>query len=305
MTLVHWDDVGARRGEAGHIAGTWRDLGRAAETVGAGVKRIEVDPGRWSTPAHVESVDEEIFFVLAGSGLSWQDGRTYEVRAGDCIVHLPGAEAHTLRAGDGGLDVLAFGTRVAETGSYLPRAKVAWAAGAWTEAGLEPGPWQREAAVGEPETPGAEPRPRTIVNLDEVDPDDWEQRDMGGSVRALGAAAGSRRTGLNHEVVPPGKLNTAPHYHSAEEEIFVVLDGGGTLLLGDAEHEVRRGHVLGKPPGTKLAHAFRGGAEGLTLLSYGTREPNDMTFYPRSGVFALRGIGILGRLEPVSGEDVW
>ena len=34
---------------------------------------------------------------------------TYEVRAGDCLVHLGGEDAHTLVAGPDGLDVLAFG----------------------------------------------------------------------------------------------------------------------------------------------------------------------------------------------------
>ncbi len=34
------------------------------------------------------------------------------MRAGDCIVHVANTKAHTLRAGDDGLDVLVFGQRV-------------------------------------------------------------------------------------------------------------------------------------------------------------------------------------------------
>src|SRR5947208_17124958 len=113
--IAHWDDVSTRRGEEGHIAGTWRNLtGRASKTVG--LKRITVDPGMWSTPLHLEGADEEIFYVLSGSGVSVQsdDGETtnaYEVREADCLVHLALENAHTLRAGDEGLDVLAFGQR--------------------------------------------------------------------------------------------------------------------------------------------------------------------------------------------------
>ena len=99
-------------------------------------------------------------------------------------------------------------------------------------------------------------------------------------------------------------LNTAPHCHSAEEEVFVVLEGDGTLLLGDEEHPVRRGHVVARPPGTKVAHAFRAGATGISVLCYGTREPNDITYYPRSEVVAVRGVGLLGRVERVSRDDV-
>ncbi len=129
---------------------------------------------------------------------------------------------------------------------------------------------------------------------------------MGNEERHLAEAAGSVRTGLNHETVPPGKLNTTPHCHSAEEEIFVMLEGDGTLLLGDEEQSVRAGHVIARPPGTRKARAFRAGEAGLTMLSYGTREPNDITYYPRSGVFALRGIGVIGRREEgLSPDDVW
>src|SRR5665647_3455756 len=51
--------------------------------------------------------------------------------------------------------------------------------------------------------------------------------------RDLAKAAGSRITGLNHVVVASGKLSCPPHVHSAEEEIFVILEGEGTLLLYD------------------------------------------------------------------------
>jgi uncharacterized cupin superfamily protein len=47
--------------------------------------------------------------------------------------------------------------------------------------------------------------------------------------RELGRSAGSQRTGLNHVTVPPGMRNVPPHCHSAEEELFVVFEGSGSL----------------------------------------------------------------------------
>ena len=44
------------------------------------------------------------------------------------------------------------------------------------------------------------------------------------AVRDLGRAAGSEKTGLQLFDITPGKLVNPPHCHSAEEEIFVVLD---------------------------------------------------------------------------------
>ncbi len=88
------------------------------------------------------------------------------------------------------------------------------------------------------------------------------------------------------------------HCHSLEEELFVVLDGGGILELWERgaespeEHPLSRGDVISRPAGTGVAHALRPGAEGITYLAYGTREPADMCFYPQSGRVSLRGLGI-------------
>jgi len=66
--IAHWDDVRAVHRESGHISGHWQSLtGETSDWIG--VQRIRIDPGMWSTPLHLEGADEEIFFVLAGSGI--------------------------------------------------------------------------------------------------------------------------------------------------------------------------------------------------------------------------------------------
>jgi uncharacterized cupin superfamily protein len=283
------------------------------------VKRIQVDAGMWSTPLHLEGAEEEIFYVLEGSGTSvqWEgeDTRGYAVGPGDCIVHLALDNAHTLQAGDEGLDVLAFGQRVHAPGvTWLPRAEVAWLGETWGRVGAEDDhPWTREAAAGPPEVGELSPRTANIVNLDDVEAKERDGETVGRRIRDLGRAAGSKRTGLRHSEVLPGKLNAPPHCHSAEEEIFVVLDGEGSLLLWQkptvaapwdlSEHAVRTGSVVARPAGTSVAHAFRAGDGGLSLLMYGTREPNDVCFYPRSGKVYFVGLGLVARIgEPV---DYW
>ena len=129
--VAHWDDVEPYRRETGHLGGDWYDLGRAAGCVSRRPQAHRVDPGKWSTPAHVEGAEEEIFFVLGGSGLSWQDGEAFEVGEGDVLVHLPEKHAHTLRAGPEGLDVLAYGQRKTQGNTVLPRAGVAWMHPSW------------------------------------------------------------------------------------------------------------------------------------------------------------------------------
>ena len=303
--ISHWDDVKTSRGERGHIAGTWQSLtGRDSHTIG--VKRIQVDPGMWSTPLHLEGAEEEIFYVLAGSGVSVQSQGeatlAHEVGAGDCLVHLALENAHTLRAGDDGIDVLAFGQRTYAGGvTWLPRAGVAWLGDTWAPVGAEADhPWAREAAVGPVEVGETSPRPSTIVNASDVEPVERDGATVGRRVRNLGRAAGSSRTGLRLADVLPGKLNAPPHCHSAEEEIFVVLEGDGHLLLweedGIAEHPVRAGSVVARPAGTRVGHAFRAGEQGMTVLMYGTRDPNDICYYPRSGKVYFTGLGVIARL---------
>jgi uncharacterized cupin superfamily protein len=308
VVIAHWDEVKGRTRSVGHIDALWSDLGDAVGSRDVGVSRIEVAPGRWSTPAHVEAGEEEIFFVLAGSGLSWQDGSVYEVGAGDCLVHLPGEEAHTLRAGSDGLDVLAFGQRVWHGNTHLPRAGISWMRPAYVEAttiSFREGrhPFHREAEAGEPEVGEPQPRPPSIVNLEAVEATPWGKGErVRATRRNLGRGAGSIHTGLQHAVVEAGRYGQVPHCHSSEEEIFVVLDGDGVLELGEEEHQVRPGSVVGRPPGTGIAHAFRAGEQGLAYLAYGTRDGRDLCYYPRSGKISFRGIGIVGRFEPL---DYW
>ena len=304
--VTHWDGVEPRRREVGHLGGTWRDLGTAVGTEGVGVQRIDVDPGRWSTPAHVEGAAEEIFYVLEGAGLSWQDGAVYEIGAGDCLLHLPGGEAHTLRAGSDGLSVLAYGHRALHGNTVLPRAGVAWMWPGYvdvTTIGENRHPFRREAAAGEPDVGEPVERPRTIAKLDAVEPSTYKHNATLMYEWDLGRATGSVRTGISHLRIPAGREGWPPHCHSAEEEIFVVLAGEGSLLLGDEEHAVRPGTVVGRPPGTRVAHSFRAGATDLVYLAYGTREPNDIAYYPRSGKVSLRGVGVMGRIEPLGYWD--
>lgn len=302
--IVHWDDVESEYDEAGTIGSTWTQLARAAGSDRINMNRIRIASGRRSTPLHSES-DEEIFFVLSGSGLSWQregdQDATFEIRAGDCLVHLAGREAHTLVAGEGGLDVLAFGVGPHPALAYFPRLNVIRVGPAIVDVDGRH-QWDLEGALSDPDLPPPGPRPSRIVNAEEVEPEQWGRGDVSVETRDLGVSAGSNRTGINYNRVASGKLSAPPHCHSVEEELFVILEGEGVCILGDEEYPVRQGHVVARPASSRVPHAFRGGEVGLAMLAYGTRDPNDICYYPRSDKIYFRGVGLMTRVPRL---DYW
>lgn len=309
--LIHWDDAMGRDVAAGPMAGRWDDLGRSAGSVTTGLRRVQVAPGMRSTPVHVHDDEEEIYVVLGGEGLLWQDGATCEVRRGDVIAEPAGRSAHTFIAGPEGLEVLMFGERNQSPTARLPRAGVAWLGDLWIAGAGDPHPWAREAAAGELQAPPPGERFPNVIAIDDVEALTSGKGDTGRARRDLGTAAGSRSTGIKHFVVEPGLLNCPPHVHSAEEEIFVVLEGDGTVELYDCGDErpearvlpVRPGHVLVRPAGTGVAHAFRAGDGPMTLLAYGERKPYDVVYYPRSQKLSFGGLDVMGRLQRVF--DYW
>jgi len=309
MGIAHWDEVEGRRRTKGEMDATWQLLGRAAGTQGVGVNRVRVEPGMLPTPPHSHGASEELFFVLGGSGLAWQDEAVHEVRAGDCVVHRANELEHTFRGGPDGLEFLVYGTNHPTEVGWLPRSGAVRLGWPWVE-GRTDDPWDLELqagplAVGEP----AE-RPANIVHLDDVE----EGGEDGVTWKRLADAAGSHATGLHWEHLPPGRMGAIPHCHSEEEEVFVILDGDGTLELWPSpvaeargakreDVSVRAGHLIARPPGTRIGHAFRAGPTGITMLIYGTRRPNDICYYPRSRKIYWRGVGVIGRIESLEYMD--
>ncbi|MGH3003482.1 MAG: cupin domain-containing protein [Gaiellaceae bacterium] len=307
MGVVHWDEVEGHRSAKGQMDATWRPLGRAAGASGVGVSRVRVEPGKLPTPPHSHGASEELYFVLDGSGLAWQDEQVHEVGPGDCIVQRANELEHTFVAGPDGLDYLVYGTNHRTEIGWLPRSGAIRFGWPWVE-GRTDDPWDVEASA-EPLAHGdpAE-RPPNIVNLRDV------EAFKGRALKRLADSAGAEQTGLNWAQIEPGRRSSAPHCHSEDEEVFVVLQGGGAVELWPApvpasqgvEYEevpVRAGHVVVRPPATRIGHAFRAGEEGLTLLIYGTRRPGDVCYYPRSNKLFWRGVGLIGRVESLEYAD--
>src|SRR5262249_1722955 len=148
----------SREFDLGHLRGRWTFLGEAAGAVGVGVRRIQVPVGAWSTPAHEHGREEEIFYVLSGSGLSWQGGGAAGIRCGDCIVYRPRRGAHSIHAPEEPIDVLAFGPREHDEAVRFPRLGLSLVGNRAVESipgSFKGAPIQfaRESGVGAPSVP--------------------------------------------------------------------------------------------------------------------------------------------------------
>ncbi len=299
--VTHWDEIETAERSFGHIHAERQLLGAAAGSRAVGLSRWRIGPGCVPSPQHVHADEEEIFYVLGGSGHVLAGRRAYAIGAGDAITFAAGGRPHTLMGGD--LEVLAFGSGSATHITWLPRSNTMWTGPRWLPLDVSH-PFEAEQALGPLELPEPEAeRPAWIAARADVAA---EPRRRGATdlLRTdLGRATGARISGLAHIVIAPGAEGAPPHCHSAEEELFVVLDGDGELRLGDETHAVRAGSIVARPAGTGVAHSFRAGDGGLALLAYGQRKPDDACYYPRSHKVALRGLGVRFRVEPLGYWD--
>jgi uncharacterized cupin superfamily protein len=277
--VVHLDDVPAEEvaGEP-RLPHAVQDLGAAAGATVAAARRVHL-AGDALVPAFATLAGpapaEEFALVLAGSGrveLQGPDGPPqggWPLRPGLVVLRRGGDPPPAYRADEDGLDLLLLGAHVAPKPPF-------------------------DGAVA-------------VTALVDVELETLDKGVFVTEERDLGRALGSTLCGVRHEVMPPGAWSCPPHWHGQEHELFHVLEGDGELLLfGDdgTQREavpIRAGHLVSRPAATGVAHALRAGGRGLTYLAFGTREPGEVVFYPRSRKAYLGPL--LVRVEPVA--DYW
>jgi uncharacterized cupin superfamily protein len=118
------------------------------------------------------------------------------------------------------------------------------------------------------------PPPHTRINLGEIGDaapgngfgDRWEAR---GAREALGAET----TGVTLFRLQPGKRSPFSHRHERAEEIYIILQGSGSIKLGDEFVAVRPLDAIRVAP--EVPRAFEAGGDGLEFLAVGPHHPGD------------------------------
>jgi len=117
----------------------------------------------------------------------------------------------------------------------------------------------------------------TIVNLKEVE-DMAPKFGMapGLEARFAGGALGLENSGLSYQRLAPGFRMPFGHRHKQQEEVYVIVGGGGRLKLDDEVIEVREWDVIRIP--SDAMRALEAGPQGAELLAFGapnTGSPAD------------------------------
>jgi uncharacterized cupin superfamily protein len=108
--------------------------------------------------------------------------------------------------------------------------------------------------------------------------------DSTGARLASGTAA--RKLGASVDTLAPGKRGCPYHLHHAQEEMFVVLQGEGTLRVAGEMLPLRTGDVVFIPAGPEYPHQIINTSSApLQYLSVSTRETPEICEYPDSGKF--------------------
>ncbi|MGE5714402.1 MAG: cupin domain-containing protein [Betaproteobacteria bacterium] len=134
-------------------------------------------------------------------------------------------------------------------------------------------------------------REKLIRNFNEIELETSTRAPLYDGSRSGGVAGQrvgtiARKLGAGVDIVPPGKRACPYHFHYAQEEMFVVLEGEGTLRVAGEMIPIRAGDVIGIPPGPEYPHQIINTSNALLkFLSISTQEVPEVCEYPDSGKY--------------------
>lgn len=134
-----------------------------------------------------------------------------------------------------------------------------------------------------------------VINIDDIKLHHFSQGDkFECSAERVGPLLGAKDLGYSYDVVPPGKSSCPFHSHRAEEEMFFIVKGTGTLRYGSESRKIRAGDFICCPVGgPETAHQITNDSDApLAYISVSTMMPAEVCEYPDSkkiGAFGGKG----------------
>ena len=109
----------------------------------------------------------------------------------------------------------------------------------------------------------------SIVNLREVE-DSAPKFGLGDVMQARfpRRELGGEEVAVSLQRVAPNARQPFAHRHREQEEVYVVVDGSGRVVIDEEAHELRPWDAVRVSPAT--LRVFEAGPEGLEFLAFGT-----------------------------------
>lgn len=109
---------------------------------------------------------------------------------------------------------------------------------------------------------------------------------------SIGDKIGAQKLGYGIVILDPGFKACPFHNHHINEEMFLVIEGEGTLRFGEKRYQIKKDDIIACPPGcSDVAHQIINTGSGpLKYLCVGTNEAADICEYPDSNkVLSMAG----------------
>lgn len=137
-------------------------------------------------------------------------------------------------------------------------------------------------------------KPRGPIAIDSVPWTEWSEGVRFGSrYRVLSDTRGDdkRKIGVSYEELPPGKQSCPFHYHMAEEEHIIALEGEATLRLGDERYAIKAGDYVCFPAGQRAGHCLVNESDKpFRFIMIGDNDPSEICVYPDSEKVLIRSL---------------
>jgi uncharacterized cupin superfamily protein len=123
---------------------------------------------------------------------------------------------------------------------------------------------------------------------------------------SLSDGTAAAKLGAGYDVLAPGKRGCPYHFHRAQEELFVILEGAGSLRVAGELLPVKAGDVVFIPPGPGYPHQFVNTSDApMKYLSISTQEKPEVCEYPDSGKYTVYDKGFRAAQRAAANLDYW